>query len=175
MSRLHTFSVLAIILLSHVVVHTAEEQTPTPSPAPVPCSLKSNTSCEECLHNVACLWCIPTNACIEYPVKNILPPSSVCQLNDARWGKCWLNFQVLIITVSVFAGVIIIAVIVCCCCCCKCDRIGNRREDARVEKQNRARKENKKARRSDMQMRHDEIRKKYGLAKNNPYSRMNED
>uniref|UniRef100_A0A3B3CR89 PTTG1 interacting protein n=1 Tax=Oryzias melastigma TaxID=30732 RepID=A0A3B3CR89_ORYME len=126
-----------------------------------PCNLKSNTSCEECLHNVACLWCIPSKACIEYPVKNILPPSSVCHLNDARWGVCWLNFQALIITASVLAGVIIIAVIVCCCCCCKCDRIGNRKEDARVERQNRARKENQKTRRSEMQMRHDEIRKKY--------------
>ncbi|XP_024119678.1 pituitary tumor-transforming gene 1 protein-interacting protein [Oryzias melastigma] len=175
MFRLHISVVLTIIVVFHVVVRTAEAQDATPPPAPAPCNLKSNTSCEECLHNVACLWCIPSKACIEYPVKNILPPSSVCHLNDARWGVCWLNFQALIITASVLAGVIIIAVIVCCCCCCKCDRIGNRKEDARVERQNRARKENQKTRRSEMQMRHDEIRKKYGMAKNNPYSRMAED
>uniref|UniRef100_A0A3P9NV48 Pituitary tumor-transforming gene 1 protein-interacting protein-like n=1 Tax=Poecilia reticulata TaxID=8081 RepID=A0A3P9NV48_POERE len=139
-----------------------------------PCSLKSNSSCDECLQNVACLWCSSTQQCIDYPVKNILPPSSVCHLNDARWGVCWVNFQILIITMSVLAGVIIIAVLVCCFCCCKCERIGNKREEAQVERQTRARKARQKARKTEIQLRHDEIRQKYGIAKENPYARMDD-
>ncbi|XP_040912317.1 PTTG1 interacting protein b [Toxotes jaculatrix] len=167
-------SALAVALLLCGVGLTTQEQTPTPSPAPTPCSFRSNTSCAECLQNVTCLWCIPTQQCIDYPVRNILPPSSVCPLTDARWGVCWVNFQILIITMSVLAGIIVIALLVCCICCCKCERIGNKREDAKVERQNRARKARQKARRTEMQMRHDEIRQKYGLAKDNPYSRMDD-
>ncbi|XP_028249683.1 PTTG1 interacting protein b [Parambassis ranga] len=170
MSRLHRAG-LALIFCA--VILAAGAQTSTPSPTPAPCALKFNTSCEECLQNVACLWCSSTRQCIDYPVRNILPPSSVCPLNDARWGLCWVNFQILIITMSVLAGAIIIAVLVCCfCCCCKCERNGNKREDVQVERQTRARKARQKARRTEMQLRHDEIRQKYGLAKDNPYSRM---
>ncbi|KAM6934047.1 PTTG1 interacting protein b [Xenentodon cancila] len=167
MFRLSTSSspVLALIfdcIVLIVVINAAAAQPPTPSPAPVPCALKSNRSCAECLENVACFWCIPTKQCIDYPVKNILPPSSVCPLNEARWGVCWVNFQILIIAASVLAGVIIIAVLVCCFCCCKCERKGNKKEDAKAERQTRARKARQKARRTEMQLRHDEIRQKYG-------------
>uniref|UniRef100_A0A146ZQ44 Pituitary tumor-transforming gene 1 protein-interacting protein n=1 Tax=Fundulus heteroclitus TaxID=8078 RepID=A0A146ZQ44_FUNHE len=158
-----------------VIIAAAEAQTASPAPAAASCSLKSNSSCDECLQNVSCLWCSSTQQCIEYPVKNILPPNSVCPLNDARWGVCWVNFQILIITMSVLAGVIIIAVLVCClCCCCKCERIGNKREDAQVARQTRARKARQKARKTEIQLRHDEIRQKYGMAKENPYARMDD-
>ncbi|MED6250436.1 PTTG1 interacting protein b [Girardinichthys multiradiatus] len=162
------FNICVII----VIIAAAEAQTPTP--AADPCSLKSNSSCNECLQNVACLWCSSTQQCIDYPVKNILPPSSVCPLSDARWGVCWVNFQILIITMSVLAGVIIIAILICCFCCCKCERIGNKREDAQVERQTRARKARQKARKTEIQLRHDEIRQKYGIAKENPYARMDD-
>ncbi|XP_068602508.1 PTTG1 interacting protein b [Brachionichthys hirsutus] len=151
---------------------TTEAQTPSPAPAPRPCALRSNSSCDECLRDVACLWCEPSKLCTDYPGGKILPPKSVCPLNDARWGVCWVNFQVLIITMSVLAGIIIIGILVCCCCCCKCERIGNKREDAKVERQTRLRNARQKERRTEMQMRHDEIRQKYGLTKNNPYARM---
>ncbi|XP_018557982.1 PTTG1 interacting protein b isoform X2 [Lates calcarifer] len=166
-------SAIAVALILCGFTLTTEAQTSTPSPAPTPCALRSNTSCAECLQNVTCLWCIPTQQCIDYPVRNILPPSSVCPLTDARWGVCWVNFQILIISMSVLAGIIIIAILVCCFCCCKCERIG-KREDAKVERQTRARKARQKAKRTEMQLRHDEIRQKYGLAKDNPYSRMND-
>ncbi|KAK7939514.1 hypothetical protein WMY93_002840 [Mugilogobius chulae] len=65
-----------------------DAQTSTPSPSPsTPCSSKSNTTCDECLQNVTCLWCEQTGQCIDYPVRNILPPKSVCPLNKARWGS----------------------------------------------------------------------------------------
>ncbi|KAF7215981.1 PTTG1 interacting protein b [Nothobranchius furzeri] len=166
-------SPLCALLLFCVVFTAADEATP--SPAPAPCTQRSNTSCAECLQNVACLWCSSTQQCLDYPVKNILPPNSVCPLNGARWGVCWVNFQILIITMSVLAGIIIITVVVCClCCCCKCERIGNKREDAQMERQTRARKARQKARGTEIQLRHDEIRQKYGLAKDNPYARMDD-
>ncbi|XP_003447392.1 PTTG1 interacting protein b [Oreochromis niloticus] len=168
-------SAFVFVLIScGICVITVTAQTPTPAPADTPCALKSNTTCDECLQNVTCLWCITTKKCIEYPVKSILPSNSVCPLNDARWGLCWLNFQILIITVSVLAGIIIIAVLVCCFCCCKCEKIGRKREDMQMERQTRLRKDRQKARRSEMQMRHDEIRNKYGLSKDNPYARMDD-
>ncbi|KAJ0070284.1 hypothetical protein NL108_007622 [Boleophthalmus pectinirostris] len=164
---------LVVFVLNLSYFGCTDAQTSTPSPLS-PCSSKSNTSCEECLQNVTCLWCEQTGQCIDYPVRTILPPRSVCRLNDARWGVCWVNFQVLIITMSVLAGVLIITVLLCCFCCCKCERMGTKKEDAKAERENRARTARQKARRTEMQMRHDEIRQKYGLAKDNPYARMNE-
>uniref|UniRef100_A0A8C1L3I1 Pituitary tumor-transforming gene 1 protein-interacting protein-like n=1 Tax=Cyprinus carpio TaxID=7962 RepID=A0A8C1L3I1_CYPCA len=135
------------------------------------CVLKSNTTCEECLKNVSCLWCISSQKCIEYPVKSILPSHSVCPLSEARWGVCWLNFQTLIITISVIAGVIIIAIFVCCFCCCKCENIGSKRSDERMERQGHLRKFRQEERKAEMRQRHEEMRMKYGLEKDNPYSR----
>uniref|UniRef100_A0A3Q4I1K3 PTTG1 interacting protein n=1 Tax=Neolamprologus brichardi TaxID=32507 RepID=A0A3Q4I1K3_NEOBR len=93
-------------------------------PCPLLCELKNGTSCEECLKNVTCLWCITTKSCVTYPVRTILPPHALCPLNDARWGLCWMNFQILIITLSVIGGILIIAFLVCLFCCCKCENIG---------------------------------------------------
>uniref|UniRef100_UPI0037E8F37C PTTG1 interacting protein b n=1 Tax=Semicossyphus pulcher TaxID=241346 RepID=UPI0037E8F37C len=174
MSGVYRGSVFAVALIFCSFILTTVAQTSSPSTTPIPCAQRSNTSCDECLKNVTCLWCTPTSQCIDYPTRNILPPSSVCPLNDARWGLCWVNFQILIITMSVLAGVIIIAIFVCVCCCCKCERIGNKKEDAKVERQTRARKARQKERRTEMQLRHDEIRHKYGLAKDNPYARMDD-
>ncbi|XP_060910298.1 PTTG1 interacting protein b [Labrus mixtus] len=175
MSGVHRGLSLVFSLIFYSLFFTTEAQTATPSPAPTPCALSSNTSCDECLKNVACLWCSPTKQCIDYPVRNILPPRSVCPLNDARWGVCWVNFMILIITMSVLAGIVVIGILVCIlCCCCKSERSGNNKEDAKVERQTRARKARQKERRTEMQVRHDEIRNKYGLAKDNPYARMNE-
>lgn len=36
-----------------------------------------------------CLWCEPLKVCTDYPVGKVLPPRSLCPLNDARWGVCW--------------------------------------------------------------------------------------
>ncbi|XP_026861520.2 PTTG1 interacting protein b [Electrophorus electricus] len=138
---------------------------------PTSCSAKSSTSCEECLSNVSCLWCITSQKCINYPVRTVFPPRSVCPLSDARWGKCWVNFQALIIALSVIAGVIITAALICCFCCCKCENIGSKRTDERLERQADLRRVQQEERKAQMRSRHDEIRKKYGLTKDNPYSR----
>uniref|UniRef100_A0A8C5M4Q8 PSI domain-containing protein n=1 Tax=Leptobrachium leishanense TaxID=445787 RepID=A0A8C5M4Q8_9ANUR len=56
------------------------------------CSQMTNTTCEQCLKNVSCLWCNTDNNCMDYPVRKVLPPSSLCKLNNARWGVCWREF-----------------------------------------------------------------------------------
>ncbi|XP_029462029.1 pituitary tumor-transforming gene 1 protein-interacting protein [Rhinatrema bivittatum] len=138
------------------------------------CSKYTNTSCEQCLSNVTCLWCSSTNECLVYPVRNILPPSSLCKLNAARWGVCWVNFEALIIAMSVVGGVLIIGLCVCCWCCC-CRKKKSRKpdkEDEKAARQNEQRRVRQEERRAEMKSRHDEIRKKYGLFKeNNAYTK----
>ncbi|KAI7808691.1 putative pituitary tumor-transforming gene 1 protein-interacting protein [Triplophysa rosa] len=117
----HTYSLLVSLFIPVCCFAVVLGQTTSPV---TNCTVKSNTSCDECLKIVSCLWCISSQKCIDYPVKNILPPHSVCPLSDARWGMCWVNFQALIISISVIAVVIIIAILVCCFRCCKCENIG---------------------------------------------------
>ncbi|XP_019731178.1 PTTG1 interacting protein b isoform X1 [Hippocampus comes] len=167
-----------LFLLSALVA--AQEQISTTSlPAvAVSCASKSNSSCAECLQNASCLWCAPSKQCLDYPVKNILPPKSVCPLSDARWGVCWVNFQTVMITLSVLSGLLVLGLLVCCLCCCcrrrRRQRVSDDDEDLRAEQQTRARTARQKERRMEMQLRHDKIRQKYGLSKDNPYSRMDE-
>uniref|UniRef100_M3YFR6 PTTG1 interacting protein n=2 Tax=Mustela putorius furo TaxID=9669 RepID=M3YFR6_MUSPF len=138
------------------------------------CSQNTNRTCEECLKNVSCLWCHTSKACLDYPVSRILPPSSLCKLSSARWGVCWVNFEALIITLSVVGGAVLLAVAVCCACCC-CRRKRSRKPDKSEERAAREREERRirqEERRAEMKSRHDEIRKKYGLFKEeNPYAR----
>uniref|UniRef100_A0A8C3NCN3 PTTG1 interacting protein n=1 Tax=Geospiza parvula TaxID=87175 RepID=A0A8C3NCN3_GEOPR len=82
------------------------------------CRQYTNRSCEECLKNVTCLWCASSRRCMEYPVRRILPPADLCELRSARWGVCWVNFEALIIAMSVVGGTLLIMLGVCCCCCC---------------------------------------------------------
>ncbi|KAA8588223.1 hypothetical protein FQN60_001417 [Etheostoma spectabile] len=149
-------SAFVFALIVYGVIKSTGAQAPTTSPAPTPCALRSNTSCAECLQNVTCLWCTPTKQCVDYPVRNILPPSSVCPLNDARWGLCWGKSDKTKPQITIDA------------------KSGNKKEDAKVERQTRARKSRQKARKTEMQLRHDEIRQKYGMAKDNPYARMDD-
>ncbi|XP_026178654.1 PTTG1 interacting protein a isoform X1 [Mastacembelus armatus] len=155
---------IALLLIVGCVAQTS-------APTKAACTEKNGTSCEECLSNVECLWCITTKTCISYPVRTILPPHSVCPLNDARWGLCWMNFQTLIITLAVLGGVIIIALLICLFCCCKCENFGSKRFEARMQRQTNKLKTKQEERKAEMKQKHDEIRKKYGLSGQNPYSR----
>nr|NP_001128770.1 uncharacterized protein LOC100189668 precursor [Pongo abelii]CAH90188.1 hypothetical protein [Pongo abelii] len=137
------------------------------------CSQNTNKTCEECLKNVSCLWCNTNKACLDYPVTSVLPPASLCKLSSARWGVCWVNFEALIITMSVVGGTLLLGIAICCCCCCRRKR--SRKPDRSEEKAMREREERRirqEERRAEMKTRHDEIRKKYGLFKEeNPYAR----
>ncbi|OPJ81804.1 pituitary tumor-transforming 1 protein-interacting protein [Patagioenas fasciata monilis] len=151
--------------------------TATASPAPAhACSEFSQRSCEECLKNVSCLWCYTNNTCIDYPVRSILPPSSLCALSNARWGVCWINFEALIIAIAVVAGLILVSVTVCCCYCCYCRKRSRSTPDEEEEQLARKREERRLQslqRKHERKLKHDEIRKKYGLLQDsdNPYSR----
>ncbi|XP_075398320.1 pituitary tumor-transforming gene 1 protein-interacting protein [Tenrec ecaudatus] len=139
------------------------------------CSQNSNRTCEECLKNVSCLWCSTNKVCMDYPVRKILPPGSLCKLSAARWGVCWVNFEALIIAMSAVGGSLLLSLAVCCCYCCCYKRKKSRKPDKSEEKAIREREERRirqEERRAEMKSRHDEIRKKYGLFKEeNPYAR----
>lgn len=110
---------------------------------------------------------------MDYPGKNILPSRSPCPLPEARWVLCSVNFQSLIITLSVFVGLLLVALLFCCFRCGRYKGTGNQREDEREEGRARERKSRKDERRTEMKIRHDEIRQKYGITKGkNSYSRM---
>ncbi|XP_060939201.1 PTTG1 interacting protein a [Limanda limanda] len=160
--RISLPALLLVLGLATVFAETAAPGTA--------CEKQNATNCEECLRNVSCLWCITSKSCVTYPVKTILPPHALCPLNDARWGLCWMNFQTLIITLAVFGGIIIIAFFVCLFCCCKCENFGSSSE-SKIQQQTDKTKTKQEERRSEMKERHDEIRKKYGLAGQNPYSK----
>ncbi|KAL2080830.1 hypothetical protein ACEWY4_022683 [Coilia grayii] len=168
MMDIRSYVVLICLFIFHLCVVFAQ------NPAPVAtCASKTNTSCDECLKNVTCLWCESSGACVDYPVRKILPPNSLCPLPQARWGVCWVNFQALIITMSVVGGVVLIALCVClyrCCCSCGTSK-RDRREEERLERQADMRKMKHEERKAEMRSRHEEIRKKYGLAKDNGYTK----
>ncbi|NXS58061.1 PTTG protein, partial [Brachypteracias leptosomus] len=131
------------------------------------CRQYTNKSCEECLKNVTCLWCASSGMCMEYPVRRILPPASLCELRSARWGVCWVNFEALIIAMSVVGGTILITLGVCCCCCCKKKSKkqvseGPDKDDERAAREQEKRRVRQEERRAEMKSRHDEIRRKYG-------------
>jgi len=127
-----------------------------------------NGSCDECLKNTSCLWCSNPQKCVPYPYQNVLPPNSVCGLSKARWGVCWLNFEALIISMSVVGGILIIGITLCCCKCCGCCCFSNNsakyaRESERMERERQERSMRQDERKKDRQQRNDDIRRKYGL------------
>ncbi|GCC18728.1 pituitary tumor-transforming gene 1 protein-interacting protein-like [Chiloscyllium punctatum] len=146
--------------------------TPIPSSGSG-CSDSSNINCEQCLRNVSCLWCNANKKCVDYPVRTILPPKSLCSLSEARWGVCWVNFEALIIAMSVVGGVLILSLCICCYCCCRSRK--NRKNnsiDQKMEREKEQRRMRQEERKNEMKVRHDEIRKKYGLFKEpNSYSK----
>ncbi|XP_020032803.1 pituitary tumor-transforming gene 1 protein-interacting protein [Castor canadensis] len=158
----------AALLLLFIMDTAAQE------PSGVGCSENTNRSCEECLKNVSCLWCNTNNACLDYPVRKILPPGSLCKLSSARWGVCWVNFEALIIAMSVLGGAVLLGIAVCCCCCCCRTKRGRKpdKSDERAMREQEERRIRQEERRAEMKSRHDEIRKKYGLFKEqNPYAK----
>ncbi|XP_067862736.1 pituitary tumor-transforming gene 1 protein-interacting protein-like [Heptranchias perlo] len=171
---------LWIILLGSFVPSGCSQFTV--GPARRDCSDFTNTSCEECLANVNCLWCFVDQRCMKYPVQSIIPPNSICPLRQARWGICWVNFEFLIITMSVVGGLILLPLVCCCCyCCCKkkvcrcCKKKshGPDQEEVRLARQQEERKQRNEERKAERRVRYDEIRIKYGLIQesDHPYSR----
>ncbi|CAG5134677.1 unnamed protein product [Candidula unifasciata] len=147
--------------------------TPTHNPTPGEECAKLNTSCDTCISNSKCLYCYSDSTCKLYPSGKILPSSDDCALDEARWGVCWLNFQAMIISVSVIGGVIVFTITFCCiyyCCCRKSGRKKQEQDDTKFESRKMERKVKQNERRSDRKSRMDDIRRKYGLMKDDtPY------
>ncbi|KAK7146795.1 hypothetical protein R3I94_009588 [Phoxinus phoxinus] len=151
---------------------TTTAKPTTPPPPPKPCN--TQTSCETCLANVSCLWCKTNNSCTDYPVSYVIPPASVCNLSQARWGVCWVNFEALIIAMAVVLGTLLLAITVCCCCCCcKRRRSSFDREDDQFARRREEIRQRADERKVERKTKHDEIRKKYGLIpdSDHPYSK----
>uniref|UniRef100_A0A0B7APQ8 PSI domain-containing protein n=1 Tax=Arion vulgaris TaxID=1028688 RepID=A0A0B7APQ8_9EUPU len=132
-----------------------------------------SASCDTCLKNDKCLYCNTNNTCMLYPHGKILPSSSDCALDEARWLVCWLNFEAMIISVGVIGGVIILTITFCCIYCCCCRNGGRKqqeREDRKLDTQKMERRTKQDERRTERKGRMDDIRKKYGLMKDDaPY------
>ncbi|KAK3590692.1 hypothetical protein CHS0354_006381 [Potamilus streckersoni] len=131
-----------------------------------------NRSCDDCVGvaKAQCVYCQSAKTC---KLKKSIIPTDECALSDARWGVCWVNYEALIITVSVVAGVIILGITICCCCCCR----GKGKEklkkwEDKWEKDKAERKARNDERRAERQQKTDEIRRKYGLIKEDvPYTK----
>jgi len=136
------------------------------------------TDCDNCVKDAKCFWCDSISdgvKCIKYPTGQIIPHKSICPLAKAKWGTCKVNFEALLITMGVLGGVLIISTCCCVYCCC-CRRKNNSskwaREDERMDREREARRERHDERRADRKLKMDEIRRKYGLVKDdNPYQR----
>ncbi|MBN3278319.1 PTTG protein, partial [Polyodon spathula] len=168
-------SVVLLVACIHCIPVSCRD-SPTTSPPHHMCSSIAG-SCEECLKNVSCLWCYTTNACLDYPVRNVLPPSKLCHLSDARWGVCWVNFEALIIAMAVVGGIFLISIMICCCCCCRKSSSRPDRDEERMARRREERMQRSDERKAERKTKHDEIRKKYGLLSNSdhPYSRFEND
>lgn len=139
------------------------------------CAKKSNTSCSECLAaDTGCYFCSETKRCGYYPYRKIIPSHDDCaSFSEVYWGVCFISLQATVITVSVVVAIILISLTICCCCCCRrrkrhmLIRENKRLEEERLERQARA-----DERRSERKTKTDDIRRKYGLVKEDtPYTR----
>ncbi|XP_071102635.1 pituitary tumor-transforming gene 1 protein-interacting protein-like isoform X2 [Haliotis cracherodii] len=135
----------------------------------------NNGSCEECIKAAKseCFYCYTDHTCQLYPLGDVIPKN--CDLSKARWGVCWVNFKALIIAMSVIGGIIILT-ITCCCIRCWCCKGGNKgkymKDEAKWDRQKTERKQRSEERKADRKERMDEIRRKYGLVKDDtPYER----
>ncbi|XP_028832826.1 pituitary tumor-transforming gene 1 protein-interacting protein [Denticeps clupeoides] len=166
------FAFLFVLLCAVRGAASASAGFSTASPAARPCDGQS--SCEDCLANVNCLWCDSNQTCTKYPLSYILPPSSVCPLAKAHWGVCWVNFEALVIAMAVLGGTIGLSITVCCCCCfCRRSSSGYDREESSITRRREEARQRQQERKAERMSRHDDIRKKYGLVpdSDHPYSK----
>ncbi|XP_061442751.1 pituitary tumor-transforming gene 1 protein-interacting protein-like [Rhineura floridana] len=174
--RLWALSLPCFFLIWYPPV-TGMESTVSPSPTPaMPCAAFTQKTCEECVKNTKCLWCSKNSTCMDYPVRKLIPPSSLCKLTEAHWAICWVNFEAVIISIGVVAGFLLLLIVCCCCYCCHRRRPRGRlaeEEEERFIKDREEKRMQSLQRKHERKVKHDEIRKKYGLLQDSdhPYSR----
>jgi hypothetical protein len=142
--------------------------------------------CEKCVANSNCFFCSTNNSCQLFTSTTAITGS--CPNDSIYQRTCSVTLKIIIVVCSVVAVVIIISAIVlfyCCCCrkrhecpvwcrwiCCCCEwcpwnswRSNANRDNSRFEMEQQARAERYAERQAEMQTRHEEIRRKYGLMK----------
>ncbi|XP_066484629.1 PTTG1IP family member 2 [Tiliqua scincoides] len=172
----------AVLLWSRPVAGTAPPPSTAPLVPAMPCIAFTGKTCGECVKNTKCLWCSENSTCMDYPTSKLIPPSSVCHLSEAYWAVCWFNFEDMLITMGVVAGVLLLLIVGCCCCCryrCCCCRKSHpmgrlvEEEEERFIRDREEKRMQSLHRKHERKLKHDEIRKKYGLLQDSdhPYSR----
>ncbi|CAM1307570.1 PTTG1IP (predicted) [Pycnogonum litorale] len=176
---------LFLVMLVHLKISSSVVSAGTVAPTPPPatttesveeaCGKLSGGSCKDCLKNVKCFYCTSTKKCDVYPYSTIVPKAKDCTMGNIRWGLCGINFEALIISCAVIGGIIIISIGICCCCCCCCRKKKHSaitKLEMKWERQKEDRLARNEERRAERKAKTDEIRRKYGLIKDdNPYQR----
>lgn len=153
-------STLLVLFLSTLVTESSAS-----------CSDKDNTSCSDCVKDFDCYWCVPTKKCGKRPT--IKPSKSEC---DGKWyafSQCKVSGNFLLIVIPICAFVILVIAIACiyCCCCRNCCRERRRKkwakEDNRSDQRKKEREDRHAAKDEERRLKHDQIRTKYGLFKEN--------
>ncbi|XP_022249775.1 pituitary tumor-transforming gene 1 protein-interacting protein-like [Limulus polyphemus] len=162
------------------IVATQSSSPTTSSSSQENCAVH-NASCHTCVKaSPKCYYCYKNKQCLFVTYEDLVSHLEECgTLENIAWGTCIINFEALVISMSVLGGIIFLGIAISCCCCCRFCHIRNKEKlQAELAKWNRQR-ENLKVkaeeRREKRKQKLDEIREKYGLPKENPaYKRFDE-
>lgn len=136
------------------------------------CTDKSNTTCISCVRDFSCYWCAETRQCGERPT--IQPTKKQCAGKWFAFSQCSLSGNILLVILPIAVIVLLLIVGACVYCCCCKDALKRRaqrkwaREDNRRETKKRERADRHAQRNEERKIRHDEIRNKYGIFKEEP-------
>ena len=136
------------------------------------CQDKSNTTCTRCVRDFSCYWCAESKYCGDRPT--IKPSDKEC---DGKWyafSQCSVSGNILLVIIPVVVVVLLGVVGFCIYCCCCRDCLKRRaqrswaKDDNRRENKKRELQERHATKEEERKIRHDEIRAKYGLFKEEP-------
>ena len=161
-----------VALLTYQSVVTAHETTthhgPTkPPPDQYNCSTHTD-SCDSCVKNAHCYYCIKTKKCGVYPWVSLRPVPDECgdSLSDIYWKTCAVKLEVLVIVFGILGGLlgfILLVLLTWCCCIRPCVRSCRERQEAKWELNRVKLSEMQSQRRKERNQQRDQIRAKYGL------------
>lgn len=131
---------------------------------------KRNVSCDDCVEDKGCFYCLKSKSCHHYSFQILHPvPESCSSLGDMSYMTCLVSWKSLWIMIGTGSGVLLVAILLLfyCCCCRKkssTDRLieDMAKTDARRE---RTRRIELDERRREREARMDQIRARYGLKK----------
>ncbi|XP_065199321.1 pituitary tumor-transforming gene 1 protein-interacting protein-like isoform X2 [Sycon ciliatum] len=135
-----------------------------------------NSTCSDCVKKFECYWCAANKDLnISGPTGSPCQKRSVWKLTTScsdtyhLYPSCKISgLAVLIITICVVV-LVVVAFVTCICCCCCCGGKRSKRKWAREDDKDKREREDRRirqeGRRTERKARNDEIRKKYGLYK----------